>query len=331
MSKYKSLAAISLALLLLGACSSSNGGGIFGGSPSSNSNYDIRGTVDSVDASTRSIYLTNVSGYNSMLSSGGSNSNVRVYYDDRTTVQYQGRSYRPEDLERGDQVSANVGESGNRLFADAVTVTYNANGTSTNTSSSTYPSSSYPTTTSSNVRGTVLSVDSSRRTIQVDRGYGSTVTVEYNSSTPVYWNNQTYRAADLERGDEIDVRVQDYGNGRIVAQDVTVTRNVSSGGTSTMPSSQLSTVRGTVRYIDTSRHTIELGSTSWVSGFSGNSGGAGTIIVQYDPNMSVDVQGRLYPVTNLEVGDVIDAQVDSLGGSTYRASRILLVRDVNQR
>ena len=326
MNKYKSLAALALALLFLGACSSSNGGGIFGGNPSSNSSYDIRGTVDSVDTSTRSIYLTNVSGYNSMLSSGGS-STVRVYYDDRTTVNYQGKSYRPEDLERGDQVSANVAESGNRLLADAMTVTYNANGTST--SSPSYPSSSYPT--SASVRGTVLSVDTSRNTIQVDRGYGSTVTVEYNTSTPVYWNNQTYRAADLERGDEIDVRAQDYGSGRFVAQDITVTRNVSSGGTSSSSSSQLSTVRGTVRYIDTSRHTIELGSTSWISGFTGGNSGAGTIVVQYDPSLSVDVQGRLYPVTNLEVGDVIDVQVNSLGGSTYRASRISLVRDVNQR
>src|SRR5438045_750159 len=180
MNKYKSLAAISLALLLLGACSSSNGGGIFG-SPSSNaSNYDIRGTVDSVDTASRSIYLTNVSGYNSMLSSGGSSSsNVRVYYDDRTTVEYQGKSYRPQDLERGDQVSARVGESNNRLFADTMTVTYNAGGTGTTSSYPSYPSSptspSYPTTTSSSVRGTVRNIDTSRRTIEVDRGYGSTV------------------------------------------------------------------------------------------------------------------------------------------------------------
>ena len=307
MNKYKSLAAISLALLFLGACSSSNGGGIFG-SPSSNaSTYDIRGTVDSVDTGSRSVYLTNVSGLSSMLSGAGGNNSTRVYYDDRTTVDYQGRSYRPENLERGDQISVRVDESNNRLLADSMTVTYNAGGTGT-TSSNPYPSS--PSSTNSSVRGTVRSVDTSRRTIEVDRGYGSTVMVEYDTSTPVYWSNQTYRVADLERGDEIDVRVNDY-SGRLVAQDITVTRNVS-GSTSGSSSSQVSTLRGTVRYIDTSRNTIELGSTSWISGFSGGSG-AGTIVVQFDTNTSVDVQ-----VTNL-------------GGSTYRAQRISLVRDVNQR
>src|SRR5205823_4572255 len=107
-------------------------------------------------------------------------------------------------------------------------------------------------TTSSSVRGTVRNIDTSRRTIEVDRGYGSTVMVEYDTATPVYWNNQTYHAPDLERGDEIDVRATDYGNGRFVAQDITVTRNVSSG-MSGSSSSALSTLRGTVRYVDTSR------------------------------------------------------------------------------
>jgi hypothetical protein len=327
MNKYKSLAAISLALLFLGACSSSNGGGIFGSPSSSNpSSYDIRGTVDSVDTGSRSVYLTNVSGLSSMLSGAGGN-NARVYYDDRTAVEYQGRSYRPEDLERGDQISVRVDESNNRLLADSMTVTYNAGGTGT-TSSNPYPS--YPSSTAnSSVRGTVRSVDTSRRTIEVDRGYGSTVMVEYDTSTPVYWSNQTYHVADLERGDEIDVRVNDY-SGRLVAQDITVTRNVSGNTSGSSTSSQVSTLRGTVRYIDTSRNTIELGSTSWVSGFSGGSG-AGTIVVQFDSSTNVDVQGRLYPVANLDVGDVVDVQVTSLGGSTYRASRIFLVRDVNQR
>jgi hypothetical protein len=317
MIRTKSLAAASLALILLAACGSSGIGDILGGG-SNNSNYEIRGTVDSVDTASRSIYLTNVSGYNSsMLSSGGSS--VRVYYDDQTTVSYNGKTYRPQDLERGDQISANVGESGNNLVADSVTVLQDVN-TNGGTSSGVYGSS---------LTGTVRSVDTSRRMIEVDRGYGSTVWVEYETNTPVYFNNQTYHAADLERGDQIDVRFTDLGSGRYRANDITVTRSIN--GNSTNPSSNLSTVRGTVRYVDTSRRTIELESASWISGFTTGGTTGSRIIVQYDANSTVDVSGRSYPISGLERGDVVEVQVANASSSTPFAQRIFLVRDVNDQ
>jgi len=80
MKTTKSLAAASLMLILLAACGSVGdilGGG---GSGQQQGTYEIRGTVDSIDLNSRSIYLTNVSGYTSMLSNGGNA--VRVYYDD---------------------------------------------------------------------------------------------------------------------------------------------------------------------------------------------------------------------------------------------------------
>lgn len=254
MNKYKSLAVLSLAVLLLGACASSDGGGIFGGGGSNQNNYEIRGTVDSVDLNSRTIYLTNVSGYNTSMLSGGGNS-VRVYYDDRTTVAYQGQNYRPQDLERGDEIAVRVDETGNNsLLAESVTVTRNvsAGGISDN--------GSYGAT----LRGTVRNVDTGRRTIEIDRGFGSYVVAEYdNSSLPVYYNNQTYRVSDLERGDEVELRGRDLGNNRYLVSDVTVTRSISSNNGNT--SSQYSTVRGTVRFVDANRRTLELESTSWIS------------------------------------------------------------------
>src|SRR5256885_14084649 len=84
----KTLAAAALVLVFAAACGSSGIGDILGGG-TSNQNYDIRGTVDSVDLNGRSIYLTNASGYTSNLNTGtGTSGNtVRVYYDDRTTVE----------------------------------------------------------------------------------------------------------------------------------------------------------------------------------------------------------------------------------------------------
>lgn len=54
----------------------------------------LRGSVSYVDARARMIRLDGAD-------YGG---RVHVAYDDRTTVEYQGRRYRPEDLERGDLV-----------------------------------------------------------------------------------------------------------------------------------------------------------------------------------------------------------------------------------
>jgi hypothetical protein len=319
MHSYKTLTAGMLALVLLTACGSSGMGDILGGGGggSNNSQYEIRGTVESVDLNSRSMYLTNVSGYTSMLSNsgGGSGSAVRVYFDDQTSVEYQGRSYRPQDLERGDQVAVRVDESGNNLHADAVSVISDVSA-----------GGNLPGGYESTLRGTVSYIDTSRRTITVDRGYGSTTTIEYETNTPVYFDGRSYRVADLERGDEIEIRTRDLGSGRIAATDITVTRNVGnspSGSTS----SNLSTVRGTVRYIDTSRRTIELESASYISGFNSGAGTGSTIVVSYSSNMGIDVNGTMQPLSGLERGDVIEVR-GQRSGSTLVADRLWLVRDV---
>jgi len=343
MIRTKSLSAATLALLFLAACGTGGGMGDILGGGGSNRDLELRGTVDYVDRNSRSVYLTNVSGYNSsMLSSGGRDS-VRVYYDDRTPVSWQGQNYRVEDLERGDEVRVRVDESGNQLVAQSMTVTHNV-ASGGGGSYPSYPSGSGSSNPSygSNIRGTVRYIDTSRRTIELDRGNGSLMYIEYETNTPVHFNNQTYRTTDLERGDEIEVRFRDLGGNRFVAQDVTVLRSVSgtnSGGTWGGPqgssqSSNYSTVRGTVRSVDTSRRTIELESVSWTrNNFNRNGGGTSgsRIIVSYDANTSVDVSGRLHPVSGLERGDVVDVQVSNPNASTPFAQRIILVRDVNNR
>jgi hypothetical protein len=325
MKTTKSLAAASLALVLLAACGSSGMGDILGGggSGSNQQNYEIRGTVESVDMNSRSIYLSNVTGYNSsMLSNGGSGNTVRVYYDDRTPVEFNGQSYRPADLERGDQVAVRVDESGNSLLAESMTVIRDVSSGSSNS----YPSGSYE----SNIRGTVRYVDASRRTIEVDRGSGSTTFVEFDTNTPVRFNNQTYNPVDLERGDEIDIRVRDLGNGRFVASDISVIRSVSSnnGTYGNGTSSQTATIRGTVAYVDTSRRTIELESTNWISNFNTGAGTGTRTVINYDTNASIYVNGRNEAVSGLERGDVIEVQV-ARDGSTLWARSMSLVRDVN--
>lgn len=293
------------ALVFTAACGSTGIGDIFGGGTPTTTTSEIRGTVDNVDVNNRSILLTNVS-YGSSLSSGGNT--VRVYFDDQTTVEYQGRAYRPEDLERGDQVAVRAEDSGGRLTADAMTVLHDVSGGSTGSYAST-------------VRGTVRYIDTSRQLIEIDRASSSDiVSLSYDASTVVTFDGRQYRPADLERGDEIEIEVRQLSGGRLMANSVYVVRSVSDATTTA------STLRGTVRMIDTSRRTIELERTNWSSRFT--TGNNNVVVVQYDANTDVEYQGRLYPPTNLERGDIVDVQVRNTG-TTLVAQRIVVVQNVN--
>jgi hypothetical protein len=306
-------------VLFLAACGSSGGlGDILGGGSPTTSN-EIRGIVDYIDVNNRTIVLTNVSGGGSMLSSGGSSGNtVRVVWDNNTSVEFQGAAHRPEDLERGDEVSIRVDQSGNTLIADRVTVLRDAT-----PGSSTYPGDTG--SSASMIRGTVRHIDTNRRQIEIDRGFGSAVLVDYDSSIRVLHGGRTYGVSELERGDEVDIRVRDLGNGRFSAQDITVTRSISGG---TLGSSSYATVRGTVLNHDPSRRTIELEQTNWITGFNTGATTATRVVIQYESNATVEVQGQMQPVSGLERGDVIEVQVQNLGNGNLLANRIALVRDV---
>jgi hypothetical protein len=322
------LLATLLAVLMLAGCGSTNpifGGGNDNTNPSNGTyNNDLRGTVDSVDTRSGSILLTNTSGYGSMLSSAGSGSTVRVYYDNNTQVLWNGQSYSPSQLDRGDQVDVQVRQSGNRLVADTMTVTYNS------TASNNYPNNNYPNngSYSSDVVGTVRYVDTSRRTVQVDTGYGNLVTVSYDPNTPVLYNGSTYNPSNLEQGDQVTIRTSGSGsNGMLYARDITVTRSMSANGGSS--SSQYATIRGTVQSVNTSRHTIEISQPNWISGFNPGAGSSmSTMTVQYDPAAQISVGGQLYPISGLERGDVIDVQVSNPNSSLPFAQQITLVRNV---
>jgi hypothetical protein len=76
-----------------------------GGYDGGNGN-DLRGSVNFIDTSARLIRLDGA----------GYGNNVQVGYDARTTVEYQGRSYRPENLQRGDLVRIQARQVGNNQW-----------------------------------------------------------------------------------------------------------------------------------------------------------------------------------------------------------------------
>ena len=79
---------------------------------------ELRGTVGYIDPRARTIELDS-GGY------GGSygSSRTRLRYDERTVVEYQGRRYRPEDLDRGDLVRVQARQiGGNEWLAERIMV-----------------------------------------------------------------------------------------------------------------------------------------------------------------------------------------------------------------
>jgi hypothetical protein len=87
----------------------------------------------------------------------------------------------------------------------------------------------------SDVKGSVRSVDTNARRIDLDVSYINNLrntgsqqqgSIYYDDNTRVVYQNQNYNVTDLERGDEIEVRgVND--NGRYLAQTITVVRDAS--------------------------------------------------------------------------------------------------------
>lgn len=82
---------------------------------------DIEGTVTTVDTRDRRIDL-DVYQVNNLRER---HSDSAIYYDADTVVLYQGETYRPEDLERGDEIAANGANRDGRYVADEIEVLRN--------------------------------------------------------------------------------------------------------------------------------------------------------------------------------------------------------------
>lgn len=120
----KSSIVLAAVVLFTAACGSIGGLGDLGGilgSPSSSQASDVRGTVSSIDTAGRRIIM-DVAYVNNLRNTQNAQS---IYYDNNTRVEYQGQTYRVEDLERGDEISVRGHNDNGRYVAEVVTVTRN--------------------------------------------------------------------------------------------------------------------------------------------------------------------------------------------------------------
>ncbi|HVS00194.1 MAG TPA: DUF5666 domain-containing protein [Thermoanaerobaculia bacterium] len=232
--------AIVTAALLTG-CGSSGidilGGGNGTGTSTGSGTYaanDVQGTVESVNTRDRYIVVDNETTYRSNLRNDNDTygDEVTVYYDDSTRVEYGGRTYRPEDLERGDRIRADVEQSGSRLLAEQIEVLRDS------TSSSSSGSSSSADLNNEELRGTVRYLDTRNQTLEIEPSQyssnfstgrsGDVVVVHYDTQTIVEFQGQRYSPENLERGDTVEVELRELG-GRLLAQEILVVSDARSG------------------------------------------------------------------------------------------------------
>lgn len=91
---------------------------------------EVRGAVVAIDTRDRTVDIERRSTYGSNNFSTGSTGSstgrvgevVTVHYDSNTVVEYQGRRYSPENLERGDMVEVEVSRLNGRLVAEEILV-----------------------------------------------------------------------------------------------------------------------------------------------------------------------------------------------------------------
>jgi hypothetical protein len=182
---------------------------------------DVRGTIASVNPRERLIYIDEGDD-----DRGGGQ--VVLSYDDGTVVRYQGQTYRPENLERGDRIQASVDrDDDGRLLAESIDVLYDV-------SQGGPPPGRYDDRRrdrdryrdedrTGSVRGVIRAIDTDDQTLEIDRA-GERITVGYDNHTPVRFQGQLYAPDNLERGDEVRIRVHDY-DGRLFAQEIEVIRD----------------------------------------------------------------------------------------------------------
>jgi hypothetical protein len=216
-----SLTALTVAVLLAG-CGSSGIGDVLGGGRDDRYDTgvsDLRGTVERVDTLDRRIVVdVEGTGYGSSLRNGGDE--VILYYDDSTRVEFEGRAYRPEDLERGDRIQADVGRSGDRLIAEEIEVLYDVSG----------GGGTSDDLRDTELRGTVRYVDTRSRTLEIEPSRSNSgfptnrsgaVLVTYDSQTTVEFEGRRYQPENLERGDVVEIELRDLGN-QLLAEEILV-------------------------------------------------------------------------------------------------------------
>ncbi|MBW3550492.1 MAG: hypothetical protein KY442_06600 [Proteobacteria bacterium] len=187
------------------------------------------GTVESVDPGYGRILLT------AQPSQYQRGSRVEVYFDQRTTLYYQGRQHPVAGLERGDVIRVDAAQSRGRLWARSIEVVHNVrDGYRGGGGRGDHYGPGYGGQYGDQLQGTVGFVDPRARVIELEAGghgggyrggYADRAQVRYDRNTTVEYRGRRYRPENLERGDLIRIQARRWGNDWL-AERIWVERSV---------------------------------------------------------------------------------------------------------
>ena len=141
------------------------------------------------------------------------------------------------------------------------------------------------------VSGVVRGVDTRNQQIGLQLSNGQTVGLQYDNNTQVVYQNQRYGVTSLDAGDQVTARIQQNGNAYytdLVQVDAPVQ---GSGTTGTTANTNVQSVSGTVRQIDTQNGL-----------FTMNTNNYGTLTVSLPYNVSRADQNKF---VSLRSGDAV--------------------------
>ncbi len=171
---------------------------------------DIYGEVVDVDTRAQEIRVESTLSSSVVTRLRGQDDRIAFSYTSATQVTYQGRNYRPQDLEPGDLVAVYL-DPGTTRVADRIVVEESVQDRGMADASNW-------------IQGEVEGVERRSQVLRVrtDRGVER---IGYQDRTPVYYEGEEYRVEQLEAGDIVKVEV-DRSTYGVEAQRVEVVQSV---------------------------------------------------------------------------------------------------------
>ncbi|MEO8217837.1 MAG: DUF5666 domain-containing protein, partial [Acidobacteriota bacterium] len=170
-----------------------------------------------------------------------------------------------------------------------------------------------PVTDRNTVEGVVRQITSASNRFVIETDARQMLTVYGSASTPVYYQNDVYRISNIEVGDRVRVQIDSSTSDGVRPRLIDVVRSVSdpNGGTSSPGGRTLTSVTGKVTLIDTRSQSFRINV------------GRGPEL-QIDARNASDDRGRLFRLTDLQVGDPVDASGQYVSTDVFRADTIRL-------
>lgn len=177
---------------------------------------EVRGTVESVDPGEQAILIRPGDG------GGSDDRDLVIHYDENTRVEYDGRSFGPESLERGDQISAAVERGPEGLLAQGIQVLHDVRGDQGDQSERGDRGGDRGEPEAQELRGVVRSNDSHKQTLEIESaGSGKVIVVGYDDDTDVVFQGRHYGPENLEKGDAVEIEIREE-DGQPVADRILV-------------------------------------------------------------------------------------------------------------